>query len=260
MNKDTLRQSANVIALLATVVVNALANILPLNGKTTGEISDQFKVYFVPAGYVFIIWGVIYLALVAFAFYQARPAQKENPRLRRMGYFFVWSCLANLIWLFLWHYELFGLTVVAMLALLLSLVMVYLRLEVGRRQVSMAETLLLNVPFSIYLGWVSVATIANVTSLLDYLKWGGWGLAAEVWFIIMMVAAVVIGAAMAITRNDVAYLLVFLWAFAGIAVKQADSAVVANTAWMAFVVIALLLVVGIVNRRRLRQQGLFAGV
>lgn len=93
--KDTLRQIANVFALLATIVVNGLANALPLNGLSTGEISDRFEVYFVPAGYVFSIWGLIYLALVAFAIYQALPAQRENPRLRRVGYLFVLSCAAN---------------------------------------------------------------------------------------------------------------------------------------------------------------------
>lgn len=258
MNKDTLRQSANVIALLATVIINALANSLPLNGKTTGEISDRFEVYFVPAGYVFIIWGVIYLGLVAFAFYQALPAQRENPRLRRVGYFFVWSCLANVVWLFLWHYEVFGLTVVAMLALLLSLIVIYLRLEIGRQQVSRAETFLLNVPFSIYLGWISVATIANATSLLDYLNWDGWGLRPEVWFMIMMAAAVAIGAGMALTRNDAAYLLVFMWAFSGIAVKHAATTSVATTAWVATIAIALLLIIGAANRRRSRIQGSFA--
>lgn len=258
MNKDTLRQSANVIALLATVIINALANSLPLNGKTTGEISDRFEVYFVPAGYVFIIWGVIYLGLVAFAFYQALPAQRENPRLRRVGYFFVWSCLANVVWLFLWHYEVFGLTVVAMLALLLSLIVIYLRLEIGRQQVSRAETFLLNVPFSIYLGWISVATIANATSLLDYLNWDGWGLRPEAWFMIMIAAAVAIGAGMALTRNDAAYLLVFIWAFSGIAVKHAATTSVATTAWVATIAIALLLIIGAANRRRSRIQGSFA--
>ena len=118
MNRNTLRQAVNVVAVIATLIVNGLASALPLNGLTTGEISDRFQVYFVPAGYVFSIWGVIYLGLILFAIYQALPAQRDNPRLARVGYLFVLSCVANTAWLFLWHYEQFAWTILAMLTLL----------------------------------------------------------------------------------------------------------------------------------------------
>ena len=103
MKKDIVRQVVNLLATVATITINGLANALPLNGQTTGEISDRFDVYFVPAGYVFSIWGLIYLALSAFAVYQALPAQRENPHLRRIGYLFALSCVANSAWIFLWH-------------------------------------------------------------------------------------------------------------------------------------------------------------
>jgi benzodiazapine receptor len=253
MKKDTLRQWVNVLAVVATLVINGLANALPLNGLTTGEISDRFQVYFVPAGYVFSIWGLIYVALVAFAVYQALPSQRNNPRLRRIGYLFALSCLANIAWLFLWHYEVFPLTLVAMLALLLLLIAIYLRLAIGRAQVSTAEKWLVHVPFSIYLGWITVATIANVTSLLDYLNWNGWGISPEAWTVIMLVAAVGIASAVSLTRGDVAYMLVIVWAFAGIAVKHAGTPVVATAAWVATVLVALMLVVGLLLRKQLRK-------
>jgi len=166
----------NLLAVIVTIGVNGLANALPLNGQTTGEISDRFQVYFVPAGYVFSIWGLIYLGFTAFAVYQALPAQRDNPRLQRIGYLFALSCLANIAWLFLWHYEIFLLTLVAMVALLLLLVAIYLRLDINRVRVNRAERWLVHIPFSIYLGWITVATIANVTSVLDYLNWSGWGI------------------------------------------------------------------------------------
>jgi benzodiazapine receptor len=244
MKKDTLRQWINLLAVVATIVINGLANALPLNGQTTGEISDRFQVYFVPAGYVFSIWGLIYVALVAFAVYQALPSQRNNPRLRRIGTLFALSCVANIAWLFLWHYEIFPLTLVAMLALLLLLIAIYLRLDIGRAQVSTAEKWLVHVPFSIYLGWITVATIANVTSLLDYLNWSGWGISPEVWTVIMLVAAVGIASAVSLTRGDVAYMLVIVWALAGIAVKHADTPVVATAAWVATALALLMLVVG----------------
>ena len=254
MKKDTLRQSLNLLALLAVIVINGLANALPLNGLTTGEISDRFQVYFVPAGYVFSIWGLIYVGLIAFAVYQALPAQRDNPRLRSIGYLFALSCVANIAWLFLWHYEIFPLTLVAMLALLLLLIAIYLRLGIGRAQVPAEEKWLVHVPFSIYLGWITVATIANVTSLLDYLNWNGWGISPEAWTVIMLVAGVAIASAVSLTRGDVAYMLVVVWAFAGIAVKHASTPVVATAAWVTTALAALMLVVGWVFRKRLGYQ------
>jgi len=251
MKKDTLRQSVNLLAVIATIAINGLASALPLNGQTTGEISDRFQVYFVPAGYVFSIWGLIYVGLIAFAVCQALPSQRDNPRLHRIGYLFALSCVANIAWLFLWHYEVFPLTLVAMLSLLLLLIAIYLRLDIGRARVSTAEKWLVHVPFSIYLGWITVATIANVTSLLDYLNWSGWGISPEAWTVIMLVAAVGIASAVSLTRGDVAYMLVIVWAFAGIAVKHAGTPVVATAAWVTTALVALMLVVGLLFRKRL---------
>ena len=245
-----LRQILNWIGLIVVIAVNTLANVLPLNGQTTGEISDRFQVYFVPAGYVFSIWGLIYLGLTAFAVYQALPGQRDNPRLRRVGYLFVLSCVANVAWLFFWHYEVFPLTLVAMLGLLLSLIAVYLRLGIGRTVVPTAEKWLVRVPFSIYLGWVTVATIANATSLLDYLNWGGWGISPEAWTVIVFLAAVGISSAVSLTRGDVAYMLVLIWAFVGIAVKHAGTPVVEVAAWVATALVALMLVVGVLFVRQ----------
>jgi benzodiazapine receptor len=250
MKRDILRQAVNVVALVAVILVNGLANALPLNGQTTGEISDRFQVYFVPAGYVFSIWGVIYLALLAFAVYQALPARRDNPRLRRVGYLFAASCVANIAWLFLWHYEQFVLTLVAMFALLLLLITIYLRLEIGRALVSPAEKWLVHVPFSIYLGWISVATIANVTAVLDYLGWGGWGIGDEVWAVIMLLVVGILAAVVSLTRGDVAYSLVLMWALAGIAVKHSGTSLVAVTAWVITAFVGVMLVVGVVLSRR----------
>jgi hypothetical protein len=253
--KDIIRQVVNVLATLMIIGLNVLASALPLNGQTTGEISDRFDVYFVPAGYVFSIWGLIYLALIAFAVYQALPAQRDNPRLRRVGYLYALSCVANVAWLLLWHYEFFELTLVAMVALLLLLITIYLRLGIGRNRVSNAEKWLVRVPFSIYLGWITVATIANVTSLLDYLNWSGWGISPEAWAVVMLVAGAVIASAVSITRGDIAYVLVIVWAFVGIAVKHSDTPIVAVTAIVMAVLVALTLLIGVPRaRQRMRVR------
>jgi hypothetical protein len=242
---DIIRQILVILSTVGLIVVNALANILPLNGQGTGEISDRFDVIFVPAGYVFSIWGLIYLVLAAYSVYQALPSQRENPRLRRIGYPYILSCGANVAWLFLWHYEIFEGTIVAMVALLALLIAIYLVLGIGRSRVPVGETWLVRVAFSLYLGWITVATIANATSLLDYLDWGAWGLAPEVWAIIMLVIAAVIASLVSLTRGDVAYVAVIVWAFAGIAVKQNYTTDVAITAWVAAGVVALTLAAGV---------------
>ena len=250
MNKNIVRQILVVLATLTTIAVNGLANTLPINGKGTGEISDNFDVYFVPAGYVFSIWGLIYLGLLAYSIYQALPAQRENPALQKIGYLYVWSCVANITWLFLWHYEIFPLTLIAMLAILGLLIAIYLRLNIGKAQVPAAQKWLVHLPFSIYLGWITVATIANATSLLDYVGWNGWGISPEVWTVLMLLAAVVISGMMSFTRGDIAYSLVLVWAFVGIAVKHQDITTVAAAAWVAALFVGLLLVVGVVLNRK----------
>ena len=253
--RDIFRQIVVVLSTIAVIVVNGLASALPLNGLTTGEISDRFDVYFVPAGYVFSIWGLIYLALIGYSIFQALPAQRENPRLRRTGWLYVLSCAANIAWIFLWHYELFAWTIVAMVALLLSLIIIYLRLGTGFSRVPAAETWLVRVPFSIYLGWITVATIANATTLLEHLGWDGWVIPAEWWAVIMLVAATIIASAVSITRGDIAYVAVIVWAFVGIALKHSDNLIVTIAAWAAAIVVALTLFIGVPHtQRRLRVQ------
>jgi uncharacterized membrane protein (UPF0136 family) len=235
----------------ATIVVNILANALPLNGLNTGEISDRFDIFFVPAGYVFSIWGLIYLGLIAYIIFQALPAQRTNPRLAAVGGLFVLSCVANIAWLFFWHYEQFNLTLPAMLVILGCLIAIYLRLGIGRTQVGAAEKWCVRVTFSVYLGWITVATIANTTQWLYFLNWSGWGISAAAWAVIMLAIATLVGGLMSFTRRDVAYSLVLGWAFAGIAIKHADVALVSGAAWTATaLVLALMLLFAVLKLNR----------
>ena len=249
--KDILRQIAVVVTILVTLFVNGLANALPLNGMNTGQISDQFKVYFVPAGYVFSIWGLIYIGLIAFAVFQALASQRENPRLRAVGWWIALGGVANSAWIFFWHYQIFPLTLLAMLVLLATLVITYLRLGIGRTPVSSAEKWAAHLTFSVYLGWITVATVANVTDVLDYLKWDRFGLAPESWMMLILVAVLAITAGVIFTRRDLAYTLVVLWALAGISVKFAALPLIAVPTWITFALVALcLVVVYLLNRTR----------
>lgn len=250
MSKDFLRQTVNVMSVLLAITVNVLASALPLNGQNTGEISDRFQVYFVPAGYVFAIWSIIYIGWVAFAFYQARPAQKESPRLRRLGYFFAISGVFNAAWLISWHYNLFGLSVLVMLTLLGLLIASYLKLAIGRMLVGNAEKWCVDIPFSVYLGWISVATVANITSYLYFISWTGFGIAPQIWAVIMLAVGCLLGLLMAFSRRDSGYAFVLDWSFAGIAQKQADTALVSDSAWVATIFVLGLAIYSMIQRRR----------
>ena len=247
MSKNTLRQLSNALSVVIALTVNILASTLPLNGQNTGEISDRFLVYFVPAGYVFAIWGIIYIGWIAFAIYHFR---NDNPRLQNLGYLFALSGILNAAWLFCWHYNQFGLSALVMLALLATLIASYLKLDVGRRAVSAAERWCVDVPFSVYLGWITVATVANITDWLYLISWSGWGITAQPWAAIMIGVASLLGVLMALTRRDSGYLFVLVWSFIGIAVKQAEFPLVANSAWAAALLAAGLAVYSILQRRR----------
>jgi hypothetical protein len=247
--KDILRQISVILTIVVTLIVNGLANVLPINGLNTGQISDRFRVYFVPAGYVFSIWGLIYLGLIAFAIFQALPSQRQNPRLQATGWWISLGGLANSVWIFLWHYEQFPLTLIAMLVLLATLIVTYLHLENNRTAVSLAETWLVRLPFSIYLGWITVATVANVTSLLDYLKWDRFGIAPEIWMGIVLFTVLAIAVLMIVTRRDAAYTLVILWALAGISVKHAAVTAVSIPTWIVFGIVAITLVAMLILRK-----------
>jgi hypothetical protein len=250
MNKDTLRQLANVLTVILALTVNALAALLPLNGQDPGQISDRLPTYFTPAGYVFSIWSLIFLSWIAFAIYQALPAQRDNPRLRNLGYLFALSNVFNAIWLFCWHYNQLGLSVVIMLILLGLLIASYLALNVGRTSSTGAEKWFVDVPFSIYLGWISVATIANFSAWLYSIQWDGLGIAPQTWSVIMIVIASVLGTLMTFLRRDSGYAFVLAWAFAGIGVNQAGEALVSNAAWTAAALALGLAIFSIIQRRR----------
>ena len=205
--------------------------------------------YFTPANYVFAIWGVIYLLLLGFTVYQTLPTQRENPRLQRIGYLPALAGVLNSGWIFLWHYNLFELTVPVMIGLLITLITIYLRLDIGRASPTPREKLLMNIPFSVYLGWITIATIANVTALLYDLNWNGFGISPEAWTVAILLIGAAIASALIFTRADIAYTLVIVWAYAGIVVKQSGVPIVAGTAVLGALVVAAVLIVA-----RLRQS------
>lgn len=250
MNRDTVRQIVNISTLVGTLIVNALSQLLPFNGQTSAEIANRFENnYFLPANYVFSIWSLIYIGLIAFTIYQALPSQKENPILRRIGYWFAVTGIANGVWLLLFHYELFALSTVAMLVLLFALVRIYLAIR-AEGKLTTAETWFIRIPFSIYLGWITVATVANFTYVLINAEWNGFGISYQTWGAAMIVVAAMIAGVFAYLNRDVVYAAVIVWAFVGIIVRFPDTQLIALTAGVtaALVGIAALVSVFVLNR------------
>ena len=218
----------NLLGFLGTIIVNGLANALPINNRTTGELSAQYPNLFVPAGLTFSIWGVIYILLTIFVVYglivTAKNGTQKSLFIENIGVLFFISCLANMGWIFVWHYEAVPLSVVIMLILLATLITIYLKLRIGRSDSPNSEKYLVHLPFSIYLGWVTIATIANITALLVYANWNAFGLGEPFWAIVVIIAGIGITLGVLFTRKDIFYCLVVDWSLLGILLKRlADS-------------------------------------
>jgi hypothetical protein len=252
--KKKLLQAGNILAMIITIVINGLAVILPLNGKTTQELSDALPNLFVPAGLTFSIWGIIYILWVVFAVYQAKDLFKKEetpmPFLSQISVLFILSGVANSAWIFAWHYQQVGLSLILMIVLLLTLIAAYVHLNVGRAAVPLKEKLCVHLPFSVYLGWITVATIANVTAFLVSVHWDSLGVSDVIWTVLVVSVGTLITILALVTRRDIAYSLVVIWALLGIYIKrttpQFKNTDVATTALLAMIIIAVGIIISAV--------------
>jgi hypothetical protein len=212
-----------VIGYVAMVFVNYLANALPIGGVTTGEASDAYANLFTPAGLTFSIWGLIYLLLAGYVVYQfVYPKKKDDSKKEKLiadvNKYFILSSLANIAWIFAWHYGIIWLSVIIMLVLLACLIKLA---EILKKETfALTDYVFLKLPFSIYFGWITVATIANITVLLVSLNWNGFGLSDVVWMILIVFVGAGIGIWRMLKDNNIAYGLVLVWAYSGILYKH----------------------------------------
>ncbi len=204
------------LSYIAMVTVNALANILPIAGMNTGAISDSYPNLFAPAGFTFSIWGVIYLLLALHTLYQFTHSQEG--KLHRIGLLFSLSSIANALWIFCWHYRQIALSVLLMLCILALLIRINLLIQTmkGDRMFEWS----VRIPFSVYMGWITVATIANITTLLVSARFTGFGIPETVWTTLVLAVGVAIGLAWAFRTRDKAYVLTLMWAYCGILIKH----------------------------------------
>lgn len=208
------------ITYITMIVVNALANILPINGRNTGEISDSYPNLFAPAGYTFSIWGLIYLLLVAYTLYQLQSKNNHGKAslLNEIGIYFSISSIANVFWILAWHYDFIGLSLILMIVILISLILINRILK--EEKLTSRENLFIRLPFSVYFGWITVATIANITTWLISINWNGFGISEIAWTIILLLVGIIIGILTLLANKDIPYGLVIIWAYMGIMVKH----------------------------------------
>lgn len=243
-NSDRLRQWLTLVAIIAAFVVNVASNFTPINGLTIGEIANTLfsEVQIIPANYAFAIWGLIYLGLFSLAIYQFQSSQRQNPRLQKMGYWVVGASLAQIVWVIVFLYRLFGLSLIAMVLILLALIQAYLKLHTNQVTVSTKEQWFVDAPIGIYLGWISVATIVNVALVLYDSGWSGWGISAQLWTALLIVVAGVIGGILRLRYHETAVLLVFIWAFIAISIRQENQPLIV---WTALIISLILSLIGL---------------
>jgi hypothetical protein len=217
-----MRRYISALFTLAVIGVNAAANILPINGVNTGEISARYPTGFTPAGWVFSIWGLIYIGLAAFSVYAARVPMATESRVRQIEPAYWVSCVANAVWIFMWHHTRILESIVLMLILLGGLVFIYVRLR-ATPAATLSERLCVDAPFSLYFGWITTATLANLAALFFEIKSYPFGLSMDDWAILTVVTATAIYTAMGVKTGDAVYTSVFCWASLGIVLQTLET-------------------------------------
>lgn len=223
----------NLVLFTVMIVMNYLANAIPLNNKTTGQLSDSYPNLFVPAGITFSIWGIIYLLLAVFCVIQFMQVSKDISI--EIGWIFALSCLFNALWIVAWHYQKLGFSLLIMVGLLLSLI--YINILIKDLPPG-----LIKAAFGVYLGWICIATIANVTALLVNVNWNGFGITQVAWTIIMIAIGALLVSITILRLNNPYIGLAVIWAFSGIIIKRSSDS-------QAIVIAAIvgIMIVGIVT-------------
>ncbi len=254
--------SFNVIALLVVIGVNVMANTATLNGLTTGEISNRYPNLFTPANVTFSIWSVIYLGLLAFAGYQlwlsfSKGREAElSAFIARMKYWFLLNCLANACWLFAWHYEQIWLSLLFMFLLLFTLGKIHASFRIAHPGAPLREKIFIHFPFGIYLGWITIASIANIFAFLVSIGWSGWGFGQVAWVITGMIIGTLAALFMIFRHNNIWYGVAGIWGFYGIILKREaaltrDSAPIIAAGTLVIAVLVLSVLMQLLRKRPL---------
>lgn len=229
----------NVVMFAIVLFVNYLASTGKVNNLTPGQISDSIQVIITPAGYVFSIWGLIYILLLIFVIFQALPQFENSKAVKAIGSLFTMTCFFNAGWIFAWHYRQFALSLLIMIGFLLTLIVLMNRLYKISPEISTLEKRIFVLPFSVYFGWISVATIANTSFFLVYSNWTRFNIGPDIWSVIILFVIMLLGICVLTLKNDRAFVWVLVWALIGITYKNVKTSPL--TMYAALIMIAFLL-------------------
>jgi len=252
-------QVGNAVAFVSVVFINYLSNTGLLNNTTIGEVSDSYKSLFTPAGYTFAIWGIIYLLLFGFVVYQGRSLWskkvKNDDFVLKTGWWFIASCVFNSAWVFAWIYEYTFISCILIFLLLISLLKIVLINRMELDDEPLPIIIFLWWPFVIYSGWVTVASIANVSTYLTKIGWDGFGISEIIWTLILICIATIINSVVIWKRNMREFALVGAWALIGIG--NANKNTYETITYTAFVAAGILLILSAIHGYKNRDTNLF---
>lgn len=222
-NVGTFTKVHTTVTFVVMIVVNALANIIRFNGMTTGEVSDSYPNLFAPAGLTFSIWGVIYILLGGYVLYQFGYFSKKESTfskdlIEKIGILFTISSIANTAWIFVWHYRAIGISLALMAVILVCLIII--NIMVGKAELITREKIFIRLPFSIYFGWIVMATIANVTVFLVSIGWDRFGLPEMFWTILVLIVGLFIAGLTMFKNQNLGFGIVVIWAYIGILIRH----------------------------------------
>ena len=231
---EKIRQILVPIATIGVIFVNYLAGTGKINNVTPGFISDKYPTHITPAGYAFSIWSLIYIGMIGFSIYQMLPSQADNPRFRAIRTVYLLNCVANCAWIYLWHYE----QIIAALGVIFLLLatLVYINIKLQNTETA-TEAWLSKIPFSIYFGWVTVASILNATIALVYLGVATSDFTAQILGAGLIIIAVILGILMRFKLNLTAYPVAVAWALTAIAVAHGGKTIIVVTSAIAVIIL-----------------------
>lgn len=213
----------NMLAVVFAIGINYYSQLYTINGNRVSDMSDKYSNLFTPAGYAFAIWGIIFIAIFIFAGYQMYRTliRKETfDFISQTGGWFALANVANGLWIVAWLYNYTLLSVVIMLVILFSLLKIVVNTNMERQRVP-AKTIVFGWwPISIYAGWISVATIANIAAYLSKLGWDGGFLSPVAWTVVLIVIATLLNVFLIFNRGMREFAIVGAWALIAIYVKQ----------------------------------------
>jgi len=222
-NVSTFTKVHTTVTFIVMIIVNILANIIPINDMTTGQVSDLYPNLFSPAPITFSIWGVIYILLAGYILYQfgflcKRDGTVSKELMEKISVFFSISSMANTCWIFVWHFNSIGISLALMAVILVCLIIINMKTE--KAELTLKEKILIRLPFSIYFGWITVATIANATTFLVSIDWNRFGMPDWLWTILILVMGVVIAGVTMLKNRNLGYGIAVIWAYIGILIKH----------------------------------------